>query len=70
MKTHNGIDPQIQRSINKIVIRNLDKLDLSPAQRAGIVIAILEPALTAAARRRRNPRNPKKKFGLVAPKGG
>jgi hypothetical protein len=66
MKTHNrvkqtnGIDPQIQRTINKIVIHNLDKLDLSPAQRAAITVALLAPAFEAAALKRRNP---KKNFG-------
>jgi hypothetical protein len=66
MKTHNrvkqtnGIDPQIQRTINRLVIANLERLDLSPAQRAAIAVALLAPALEAAALKRRNP---KKKFG-------
>jgi len=45
MNTHiRVIDPRIQRSINKIVIRNIDRLDLNSGQRAAIVLVLLKPS--------------------------
>jgi hypothetical protein len=50
MKTHNrvkqmnGIDPQIQTTLNALLLRNIDRLGLNSGQRAAIVLVLLKPA--------------------------
>jgi hypothetical protein len=46
------IDPRIQATINRIVLRNLHRLDVTAAQRAAIVVALLAPRLPSRKRRK------------------
>jgi hypothetical protein len=50
------IDPRLQATINKLVVANLERFAISASQRAAITVALLAPALEAAARKRRNPK--------------
>jgi hypothetical protein len=56
MKTHNNkpieIDRRVQHSINTIVLRNIDRLDLNSGQRAAIVLVLCKPAKQRKARKK------------------
>jgi hypothetical protein len=52
MKQTNGIHPRIQATINRIVLRNIERLDVTREQRAAIVVVLLEPSLSKKALRR------------------
>jgi hypothetical protein len=47
------ISPRLQHTLNRILSRNIGRLDVSPKQRAALAVLLLEPSISAEGRKRR-----------------
>jgi hypothetical protein len=61
VKPPNQIHPQVQASLNRLLIDNIQRLAITAAQRAAIVTALLAPALTEQALRRKSGKGRRKR---------